>query len=662
MARKRAKAALHICVVAASLSGAAALAQDATSPLPQVTPPVTPQVTPQTPPANAAPAAPTVPAGPPFKIHALTRAFTVAPDGSLRETVHSEVQLNNAAAVAQLAQFPLNYDDAFQTLDVANAYTLKADGRKEPVAAGAIIERSAPTSNIMLTTTKQKMIVYPDVAIGDMLVYDATYTSKPQIPGLFAVDLLFPHNVVIDGETTSVTAPKSLALHIDAAQVTPQKSESGGMVTYSVAFANAVAVPIDNNPLAITDYAPRLSVSTFAGYDALAAAYAPMIAAKLEVAPEVQKTADAIVAGTTDKREQARKLYDWVNTHIRYVAITMGTGGIVPHDAASVMANGYGDCKDQATLYVDLLKAEKIDARLVLIHSGNAYAIPKVASIGAFDHVITFIPSLNLYADTTSAGLVPFGQLPPSEYGKWVAVIGDGGKVLRQIPLQDAKSGSFTYTLDAKFDDAGHDDSSSSLTATGSFLEPLRILGRIVQQDAQNKLATALFTLHGTPRATGTITAPPDFAGDNYQITTAYKTSGVLIAFAQNRGFVIPDSLRLVPLLSGNFFGPIFEDKYKTADALPCHSGRGVDDETLEFPASRHLQRLPDDKKISTSHMTYTSHWSEDGNKVRVHRELEARFDQAVCTNPLKDEVLSVAQNIKMDMAAQIALVQVSAQ
>jgi hypothetical protein len=648
MARNTAKAALHFCVLMGSLCGAAALAQDATT-IPA-------------PPATPTPAGQTAPAAPPFRIHALTRAFTIAPDGSWRETTHSEVQIGNAAALAQLAQFALTYDEEHQTLEVTNAYTLKADGRKEPVAAAAIIERSSPTGNIMLTTQKQKVIVYPDVAVGDTIVYDAVFTGKPQIQGLFGIGLLFPRNVVIDGETTSVSAPKSSNLHIDATGVTAQKTESGDTATYTVTYANATLVPTDTNPMAPTDYQPRLWVSTFASYDALAAAYAPMVAAKLQVTPEVQKTADGIVAGTTDKREQARKLYDWINAHIRYVAITMGTGGIIPHDAASVIANGYGDCKDQATLYVDLLKAEKIDARLVLIHSGNAFALPKVPAIDSFDHMITYIPSLNLYADTTSAGLVPFGKLGPSEYGKSVAIIGDSGKVLRQIPLADAKDDSFTYTLNAKFDDAGHDTSSSSLTATGSFLEPLRVIGRVVQQDTQGKLATSLFTLHGTPKATGTITAPPDISTENYQITTAYQTPGVLIAFVQNRGFTIPDSLRLVPLLSASFFGQIFDDRFKTADALPCHSGRGVDDETLELPASRHLQHLPDDKKISTSHMTYASHWSQDGNTVHVHREVETRFDQAVCTNPVKDEVLTVAQSIKTDLAAQIALVQVQAQ
>jgi Domain of Unknown Function with PDB structure (DUF3857)/Transglutaminase-like superfamily len=638
--RRAAKAIISSSLLAAAGFAASALAQDA-----------------------VAPGAPSVstPTAAPLKLHALTRAYTILPDGSYRETMHSEVQILNPALISQLAQFPLNYDDSVQTLQISSAYTLKPDGRKVPVAAGAIIDRTSPSSNVMLTSLKQKVIVFPDVAPGDLMVYDAVFDGKPGIPGQFTSDVLFPRSLVVDGESYSITAPKSLPLYFEAQQLTPQKSETGDAVTYSLSYSNAAAVPSDDNPLALFDYTPRLSFSTFKAYDTLVSAYAPMALPKMQVTAEVQKTADSIVAGTADKRQQAKKLYDWVNGHIRYVAISIGTGGLVPHDAASVLANGYGDCKDQAVLYVTLLKAEKIDANLVLIHSGNAYSVSQVPTIGSFDHMITWLPAFKLYADTTSAGLVPFGQLPLSEYGKSVAVVGDGGKALRQIPVPEAKDASFTYTLNAKLDDEGHDDSTSTLAATGRFLEPLRVLGRLVQQDTQGKLATTLLTARGNPRAMGGFTAPPDITAEPYQIGAAYKTPGALAFFVQNRPFVIPDGLRLTPLLSAVFFGPIFEDKYKTANALPCHSGRAVDDETLEFGKSRNIQRLPDDKKIATGHLTYSSHWSLEGNKVHVHRELEARFDQAVCTNPVKDEALSVAQSIKSDVATPIALVQAAA-
>jgi len=165
----------------------------------------------------------------------------------------------------------------------------------------------------------------------------------------------------------------------------------------------------------------------------------------------------------------------------------------------------------------------------------------------------------------------------------------------------------------------------------------------------------------GIGAVTQTAKVEPGVTAEPFQIIATYKTPSSPVAFTQNRSFVIPDSLRITPLTSDLFPGPIFNDKFQKADATPCSSGRGVDDETLEFTASRRLSSLPNDKKISTDHLTYSSHWSLDGNKVHVHRELEARFDQAVCTNPVKDEALTVLQTIRSDLATQISLTQAAA-
>jgi hypothetical protein len=36
-------------------------------------------------------------------------------------------------------------------------------------------------------------------------------------------------------------------------------------------------------------------------------------------------------------------IYNWVNQNLRYVAIYLGDGGLVPHDADSIFRNRYGD-------------------------------------------------------------------------------------------------------------------------------------------------------------------------------------------------------------------------------------------------------------------------------------------------------------------------------
>ncbi|WP_163602946.1 transglutaminase domain-containing protein, partial [Klebsiella pneumoniae] len=67
---------------------------------------------------------------------------------------------------------------------------------------------------------------------------------------------------------------------------------------------------------------------------------------KSEAVPEVRRQADLITSGITDRREQARAIFDWVSRNIRYFGIFLGNGGYIPRSAATVLVDKYGDCKD----------------------------------------------------------------------------------------------------------------------------------------------------------------------------------------------------------------------------------------------------------------------------------------------------------------------------
>jgi transglutaminase-like putative cysteine protease len=127
--------------------------------------------------------------------------------------------------------------------------------------------------------------------------------------------------------------------------------------------------------------------------------------------PAIADMAKRITAEKTSDFERAQAIYNWVNQNLRYVAIYLGDGGLVPHDADSIFRNRYGDCKDHVVLLESMLRSVGIESEPVLVNSGSRYNLPPVALTYPFNHVISFIPSLNLYVDPT-AQFAPFGVLP----------------------------------------------------------------------------------------------------------------------------------------------------------------------------------------------------------------------------------------------------------
>jgi hypothetical protein len=401
------------------------------------------------------------------------------------------------------------------------------------------------------------------------------------------------------------------------------------------------------------DRAPRFTLTTFRDYEMFARVYAAYVAPMAAVTPQIREQADRITDGTRDRRDQARRIYQWVAGHIRYVAVELGQGGIIPHSADSVLRNGYGDCKDHAVLFEALLRAKGIESNMVIVNSADTYTVPSVPDFAPFNHVITWLPEFKMYADTTNGNKVPFGLLPRSEYGKPAIHVGDPQGALRKIPLADAGASSDRYQLTIRMDDAGHMESESSSTATGDFAGALRTIGGLIQGENGKSFAMALLAKSSMPHASGAFIAPPpDLDEAEYHIAATYAPPEPLLPLAAGTSFKMGDNLQLVDPFGPNFYGVVADPRYAKAEPLPCFSGRSLEDKTLQFPATRHVAQLPADAGFSTAHTSYSAHWSQTATSISVHRQFQARFDTAVCDATVRDEVQGALARIKADDAA----------
>ena len=576
------------------------------------------------------------------------RQIDIAADGSAVAHTHSEVQVFSNAAIQALGQRPLRYSEAYQTLDVTSAYTLKADGTKVPVDPSAILTQQVPNLGL-LSDLKQKVIVFPDVDINDTMVNETTITTKPLIPGQFTYMNVFPTGVGFDKTEMTFTAPRSLPIAFETHGPTLRKAVHGDKVTYTVTYSAPTPIDDTGQYVSQADRAPRFFASTFKSYDAFARTYAALALPKIAVTPKIQAKADEITAGVSDRRKQAQLLYDWVAGHVRYVAIEFGLGSIVPHDAESVLADAYGDCKDHATLYAALLKAKGIASNLALINGTNSYVLPSVPVLSAFDHVITYLPEFAMFADTTQRDL-PFGLLPGPEYGKSVVLIGVDHDAVRQTPLLPDRPSTYVYAETLKLGDKGQLSSQSTLAASGLTGVYMKRLADLIQANGLEKSASNLLKTRNLPQGTGSFSFPQTSSGD-VTVAASYQAQR-----DPDGGFAIPLGLDLENMAGDQFLGPIAIPGLRNADPVPCFGGHANEDYTIQLPAGAKVGELPPDAKIDTDNITYASHWSKDGSTVKLHREITARFDKPLCTGQVHTSVLEAIDKIRRDHQVQIAL------
>ena len=77
---------------------------------------------------------------------------------------------------------------------------------------------------------------------------------------------------------------------------------------------------------------------------------------------EMLKIVDSITKGNLTEIEKVKRVFHWVQTNIKYVANEYGLGGFIPRNPLQIFEKRYGDCKDMATIIIEMLDIAKIKA------------------------------------------------------------------------------------------------------------------------------------------------------------------------------------------------------------------------------------------------------------------------------------------------------------
>jgi transglutaminase-like putative cysteine protease len=596
-------------------------------------------------------------AAPPIAIKLATHDFAVGGDGLFTETTHVEITASNDAAARSVAQQAFSFSSETEELDVAEAYTLKKEGKKLPVEPSQIFVQSPQNTAQapMFSDLKLKVVVFPDVSANDTLVFTLTRRQKEAIfPGQFFDAEIYPRLTAWDEVRDSITVPKSLPLSIESHALTTERKFDGDKVVYLWKYSAPTPLSKEVAALAPIDREPRFFASTFKNYDELGHAYAALAAPKAAVTPKIRALADEITAGVSDHRAQAEKIYFWVSKRIRYVAIELGRGRVVPHDADTVVTNGYGDCKDHVVAFAALLQAKGIRSEMALISGGNSYTLSDAPTLAQLNHVITWLPDFKIYADTTA--VAPFGTLPFFEYGKPVVHAVDKGPTRHTTPLLTPGEATMSLKTVSRLGADGTLRAESTTTATGPFAIMLRQVGTAVEAAGSQRAIQAMLQRAGLA-GTGSFDLPSATSdlGPSYSIAAHFEAQP-RVPYTTGQGFPMPPGLRLLPFAGDYLMGPLYTQNLPVSEPTPCWTGTAVEELSLEAPPGKHFTQLPPDVSVATPNLTFSAHWSRSEQTVTVRREFTSKITQELCTGAIRQATADALAKIAAVYPIQITL------
>ncbi|WP_455926615.1 DUF3857 domain-containing transglutaminase family protein [Pseudomonas capeferrum] len=578
-------------------------------------------------------------------VEKMAQSFVINADGSYVQDYESVMRINEERGIRSRAQQPVSYNRSLDTLEIVEAFTQKPDGRKVAVSAEQIKEQQerASADSPMFQDSRIKVVIFPEVAVGDRLTLRYRLVRKTALfPGEF-IDSASPSLYPMEQFNLTYDLPADKPLYVDAKGFNASTPAAApGRKVYGWDYVPAEKNRPEQGAVAYMDYGQHLAVSTFPSYRALAKAYDAR--ATVEVTPAITALANQLTANLPTPRAKALVLSDWVRRNIRYVAVYINAGGVVPHAAQSVLENRYGDCKDHVALLEALLKAVAIESTPALISYGSAYTLPKVAALSPINHAITYIPSLDLFLDSTATGTAA-GYLPNPDLDKPVLLTRTGE--MGHTPA--TQSGKESNELVFKVDDSGAADFTLAKRLEGWRAEFARAWIKSMKPADRDLMIQKI--LHGYGQAgSGTLqTDALDSDAPSFNAMMVGRTDNLVNVPG-------PIGVPALSSLGGGIAQEVFGfavEKDRT-QAFTCISGETRETARFEFPKTLNILAVPKAVSLKGAGFEYSATYSREGNTVLISRTARFAHPQAVCSAELFAQMKPVIRAMANDLKSQI--------
>jgi hypothetical protein len=568
--------------------------------------------------------------------------YVFAPDRSFTYTVHSETTPLAQSVLQGVSQMRYNVNGN-QTFEVIEAYTRKSDGQQIAVNLSEIVSQDGVVGPLLsFADIKIRQIPFKNVAVGDTVVATVRYTEQHHYlgDGFSASFSVNPSGADVTSEIT-VRRPAAMPFIQAAQQFNYEETPAGDTVVHHWSGRFQIPQSTEQNVADLASRLPRISFSTFRSYEEIGRAFSAGVGDRLNVTPAIAGLADDITRGKTGRREQAEAIFDWVTGNIRYLALVIGVGRVVPNPPETVIANRYGDCKDVATLMSALLAAKDIASEYALINTNPVYQLDATPLVGSFNHVIVYVPEFDLYADPTVAASF-VGRLPRADRGKPVLRVAKHQVVQAQTPIGTADDNVARVSTRLKIgaDEVVHGE--TAVEGSGEFAQVLR---RFVVQSEGKGAQVALEALgkqlnvigeYGLEMPSATSRSEP------YGIKTRWTSDKPLELLA--KGMKIPAGLTPITTNVSYLFGQLTRNRIYSAT---CQPGRVVQEVSVELPEGIVLKKLPKPVHASTADFAFTREWSRHEQTIVVHSELRSTVGGGACSPATITAVANAVEEIR---------------
>lgn len=315
--------------------------------------------------------------------------------GKTSHYISVEIEIRKAEGLAA-GNLSLSWQPEFDTLTVHHVLIEREGTVTDVLGEGqtfTVMRREQNLEEAVLTGILTANMFPDGLEVGDILRLAYTIESEHPVLSGHAETALGPLNGVVDQTHVRISWPDDVDVHVRSTQDLPllDRSHRNGQkaVTLEMGLREPALAPAGSPPR--FQLMRMLEASTFDTWDEVARLFVPLYESASQIPAEgpLREALEEIRSASESPVTRAEMALALVQSRIRYVALAMGAGGLVPADAATTWSRRYGDCKAKTALLLGLLRELGIEAEPVLVNSAMGDALPqRLPMVSAFDHVL----------------------------------------------------------------------------------------------------------------------------------------------------------------------------------------------------------------------------------------------------------------------------------
>ncbi len=221
---------------------------------------------------------------------------------------------------------------------------------------------------------------------------------NPYDPNMFFPSWYFGDEMPVAFSETKIVLPKDRQLYYRLTSF-PSREESiptientDSTISYTWNLTDIPPLLEEPSMPAYGDIVPHLEGSLFEDYEYIYDWLGNMQETRMEITPELRKTAKRIVKDAKNREDSLAQIYYYVQREIEYVSIKGSvSSGQTGHAASFTLNAKYGDCTDKSILMSTLYRSLGFDARPIIIMTNDDETIDRTLPTHSGNHAIVLL-------------------------------------------------------------------------------------------------------------------------------------------------------------------------------------------------------------------------------------------------------------------------------